>query len=115
MINIEFSPESFYILEPNGNYEPLGNITKFEEIATYSDFTNDEMLFMSFNMTAAVSFEMKELQNLSREAIITLFGFRNAILGCCLNKRVVHLALHASKARTRKKNFNRAIRILEGF
>ncbi len=81
MANIEFSPESFYILEPNGSYETLGNITKFEEIATY----------------------------------ITLFGFRDAILKCCLNKRVVHLALHASKARTRKKNFNRAIRILERF
>lgn len=75
MTNIEFIPKSFYILEPNGNYE---GITK-----------------------------------LSREAIITLFGFYNTILGCCLNKRVVHLALHASKARTRKKNFNRAIRILE--
>ena len=77
MTNIEFSPESFYILGSNGNYERIAK--------------------------------------LSREAIITLFGFRNAILGCCLNKRVVHLALHASKARTRKKNFNRAIRILERF
>lgn len=112
MANIEFSPESFYILEPNGNYETLGNITKFEEIATYSDFTNDINCISSFN-TTATSFE--GTAKLSREAIIALFGFRDAILKCCLNKRVVHLALHASKARTRKKNFNRAIRILERF
>lgn len=113
MVNIEFSPESFYILEPNGSYKPLGNITKFEEIATYSDFTDDINCISSFNMTVTSSFE--EIAKLSREAIITLFGFRDAILKCCLNKRVVHLALHASKARTRKKNFNRAIRILERF
>ena len=28
-------------------------------------------------------------------------------------RRVVHLALHAKKTRTRKKNFHRAIKILE--
>ena len=42
MTNIEFSPESFYILGSNGNYERIAK--------------------------------------LSREAIITLFGFRNVIL-----------------------------------
>lgn len=32
---------------------------------------------------------------------------------CCPNKRVAHLAFYAKKPRTRKKNLNRVIKILE--
>lgn len=110
MANVEFNPESFYILGSNKNYETFGNITKVEDITTHSDFTDDMNYILLFNMAAASSFECNA--KLLKEAIMALFGFRDAILKCCLNKRVVHLALHASKARTRKKNFNRAIRIL---
>lgn len=35
------------------------------------------------------------------------------ILMRCPNKRVVHLALHSKKCRVRKKNINRARRIVE--
>lgn len=38
--------------------------------------------------------------------------FKQIFLSLCPNKRVVHLAKHGSK-KTRKKNFHRAIRILE--
>lgn len=113
MANVEFNPESFYILGPNGNYETFGNITKVEELTTHSDFADNMNYISLFNMAVTSSFEFNS--KLLKEAIMTLFGFRDAILKCCLNKRVVHLALHASKARTRKKNFNRAIRILERF
>lgn len=44
---------------------------------------------------------------------MTLTGLRDVVIKCCPNKRVVHLALHAKKPRTRKKNFHRAIKILE--
>lgn len=36
-----------------------------------------------------------------------------AVMNSCPNKRVSYLAAHARKKRTRKKNFNRAIRILQ--
>lgn len=36
-----------------------------------------------------------------------------AVLDMCPNKKVMHLILHGRKRRTRVKNFNRAIRILE--
>ena len=39
--------------------------------------------------------------------------FKQIFLSLCPNKRVVHLATHGSK-KTSKKNFHRAIRILEG-
>ncbi len=35
------------------------------------------------------------------------------LIDICPNKRVSYLAAHARKKRTRKKNFNRAIRILQ--
>lgn len=38
--------------------------------------------------------------------------FKQMFLSLCPNKRVVHLAMHGSK-KTSKKNFHRAIRILE--
>lgn len=38
--------------------------------------------------------------------------FKQIFLSLCPNKRVVHLATHGSK-KTQKKNFHRAIRILE--
>ena len=50
---------------------------------------------------------------INEEAIMTLLGLRVAVLSACPNKRVVYLAGHARKKRTRKKNFHRAVRILE--
>lgn len=37
----------------------------------------------------------------------------DAVMNSCPNKRVSYLAAHARKKRTRKKNFSRAIRILQ--
>lgn len=109
MASIDFSPGTLYILGPNGDYKTFGNIAKVEEL-TYSEFDDDITYISSFD-TAASSFEC--IAKLSKEAIMTLFGFREAIIRCCPNKRVVHLAFYAKKPRTRKKNFNRAIKILE--
>ena len=111
MANINFSPETLYVLGPNENYETFGNVSKIEELASYSEFDDDVTCISSFGMTSSY-FEC--IAKLSKEAIMTLFGFREVILRCCPNKRVVHLAFHAKKPRTRKKNFNRAIKILEG-
>lgn len=48
----------------------------------------------------------------SKDAIMAILGIKDSVLDICPNKRVVHLAKHGSK-KTRKKNFHRAIRILE--
>lgn len=50
---------------------------------------------------------------ITEEAIMTLLGLRVAVLSACPNRRVVYLADHARKKRTRKKNFHRAAKILE--
>ena len=110
MVSIDFRPGTLYILGPNGNYETFDNIAKVEEL-TYSEFA-DDMTYISSLDTAASSFEC--ITKVSKEMLMSICGFRDAVLRCCPNKRVVHLALYAKKPRTRKKNFNRAIRILEG-
>ena len=48
----------------------------------------------------------------SKDVMMTILGIKDSVLDICPNKRVVHLAKHGSK-KTRKKNFRRAIRILE--
>lgn len=109
MANINFNPETLYVLGSNDNYKTFCNIAKIEELASYTE-TDDDVAFSSFGITSSY-FEC--IAKLSKEAIVTLFGFREVIIRCCPNKRVIHLALYAKKPRTRKKNFNRAIRILE--
>ena len=47
-----------------------------------------------------------------KDSWLSILGVKDAVLDICPNKRVVHLARHGSK-KTRKKNFHRAIRILE--
>lgn len=107
MANVDFSPGSLYIIEPTKSPEPIEPIVA--EIASF-DYAND-MTCISFLDMAAASFECTA--KLSREAIMAIYGIREAVLRCCPNKRVVHLAFHAKKPRTRKKNSNRAIKILE--
>ena len=108
MGNIEFDSGTLYILNPNGDYESFGNITEAEEL-TCSEFADDQSYISLSDLSASFEF----VARLSKEAIMALYGIREAVLRCCPNKRVVHLAFHAKKPHTRKKNFNRAIRILE--
>lgn len=54
-------------------------------------------------------------RGVSKNFIIATFyitAFYNNVAKTCPNRRVIHLALHAKKERTRKKNWNRAIKIL---
>lgn len=113
MANVVFSPGSLYIVEPTKSFEPIEPIVA--EIESF-DFEEDYeyangMPCISFLDMVAASFECTAA--LSREAIMAIYGIREAVLRCCPNKRVVHLAFYAKKPRTRKKNFNRAIKILE--
>lgn len=109
MANIEFTHGSLYMVGPKETLEPIGaEITsvEFEYPCEYAD----DRTYISFLDTTA-SFEC--IARLSKDAVMALYGIREAVLRCCPNKRVVHLAFHAKRPRTRKKNFNRAIKILE--
>lgn len=51
------------------------------------------------------------LRNIAYTTVETLMKFTDLALIGCKNKRVVHLALHGKK-KTRKKNWNRAMKII---
>lgn len=81
------------------------NLAKETDTVTYAD---DQQYI------ATASFEDFACAiQLSNENYMRILGIYNDMLDMCPNKRVVHLAKHARKLRTRKKNFNRVIKILE--
>lgn len=102
---INFGSGSIYTKNPDGNWTKLGSISK-NEVETYTDDPINTTINLLSN-----SFEC--IAKASKEFILAVTGLRNSILECCPNKRVVHLALNGRTRRIRKKNFNRAIKILE--
>lgn len=108
---ISFGSGSIYTKNPSGNWTELGSISEFEEAEIYiDDPINTTIIANTFNPPSN-SFEC--IAKASKEFILVVTGLRNSILECCPNKRVVHLALNGRTRRIRKKNFNRAIKILE--
>lgn len=103
---INFGSGSIYTKNPDGDWTKLGSINEIE-VETYTD----NLLSNSFECSLSNSFEC--IAKASKEFILPITGLRNSILECCPNKRVVHLALNGRTRRIRKKNFNRAIKILE--
>ena len=110
---INFGSGSIYTKNPDGNWTKLRSISEIE-VETYTDDsinTTINLLSDSFECSLSNSFEC--IAKASKEFILAVTGLRNSILECCPNKRVVHLALNGRTRRIRKKNFNRAIKILE--
>lgn len=73
---------------------------------TYSGFSNLSHCLTDLSQSFDISV------TLSKDDWLAILGVKDAVLDVCPNKRVVHLAKHGNK-KTRKKNFHRAIRILE--
>lgn len=88
-------------------FTELGHVTAVE--CTTEE--NDISVPVASIVDVEVAFET--LTKATKEIMLAITGMCQAVIECCPDKRVVHLALHGKKARTRKKNFNRAIKILE--
>ena len=73
----------------------------------------DEINYISnyINNTIEASFEV--VGRMFEEALFYISGARDVVIKCCPNRKVVYLATHSKKRRTRKKNIHRAIKILE--
>ena len=96
-----------YFIEPDGSASLVGHVTEFD--CTTEDIDISVPVASIVDVEAAFEMLAKETKDL----MLTLTGMYQAVIECCPDKRVVHLALHGKKARIRKKNFNRAFRILE--
>ena len=61
----------------------------------------------------SLSFSFELFGKSSEKATLIIFGIWDVVVEGCSNKRVRHLAKHARKEKTRKKNVHRAFRMVE--
>ena len=107
MINFGSGSGSLYILNDAEASKKLGEV-KDVETEGWADDASDCVVPVT-GMEATYEACCK----ISKDIILALLGIRDSILDFCPNKKVVHLARHGRNKKIRKKNFHRAIRILE--
>lgn len=105
----KFNSGQLYFAEPDGTYSLLGNVTN--TTIEYGTDLDDISTPLGSLGSLEASFDM--LAKEYKEIMLAITGLYKAVIDCCPDRRVAHLALHGKKARTRKKNRNRAFRILE--
>jgi hypothetical protein len=79
------------------------------ELNSNIDTLNDNKIFTVLD-TKSATLTMKS--RISKSGYLLITGVFNAIMEVCPNRKVKHLALYG-KRKTRKKNLNRIIRMLE--
>ena len=103
----KLNSNQLYFTEPDGSLSLLGHVTYVECSA------EDEDISVPVASLTNLEASFTAIVKASKEAMLAITGVYQAVINSCPNKRVAHLALHGKKARTRKKNRNRAFRILE--
>lgn len=110
-MGFEITGGGLYVLGPDGQYSMLGEAEDCSVECTDTEEINElDYLPLSINnltdsFTGTVQF--------TKETFMAFLGLNKAIIAACPNKRVAYLATHARKKRTRTKNLNRAIKMLE--
>lgn len=107
--NIKLNSGQLYFIEPDGSTSLLGHVIHTSVECPAED--NDISVPVASLADLEASF--MAIAKVSKEAMLAITGMYQAVVNSCPDKRVAHLALHAKKPRTRKKNLNRAIKILE--
>lgn len=110
---INFNPGTVYISKPDGTAIGFADINECSIECECEDECEDEINYISnyINNTIEASFEV--VGRMFEEALFYISGARDVVVKCCPNRKVVYLATHSKKRRTRKKNIHRAIKILE--
>ena len=117
---INFGPGTVYVYNQDGTptrcavyiSNPDGTSTGRLDIDEINYISNDNNpVKFQINNTIEASFEAT--CRMFEEALLYISGVRDVVIKCCPNRKVVYLATHSKKRRTRKKNIHRAIKILE--
>ena len=103
----ELCSGTLYILNEDDEPKKLGEV-KDAEVEEWADDASDLVVPVT-GMEATYEACCK----ISKDIVLALLGIRDSVLDLCPNKKVVHLARHGRNKKIRKKNFHRAIRILE--
>lgn len=90
-----------------------------EVISTVPETTSDDFVDMVNGLTRVgiaareAGIQLKMAMSVFTRLAHVITGIEKHMKETCPNRRVVHLAYHARKLRTRKKNYRRMIRICE--
>lgn len=98
-----------YVVDTDGGYALIDKLTNTAN--EYPSVSDD--ISTPLGSLKSLEFSFDVLAKEYQELMLAISGMYRALINCCPDKRVVHLAAHGKKARTRKKNRNRAIKILE--
>lgn len=98
---------SLYILNDAEILKKFGEV-KDSEVEEWEDDASDFIVPVT-GMEATY----EACRKISKDIVLALLGIRDSVLDLCPNKKVVHLARHGKNKKIRKKNFSRAVRILE--
>lgn len=114
MDNIKFGPGTIFERDIDGNFIKFGDVSSIELSPVETETVDHELagpLMVASSQTITIDFKLNRRQI---EALYDIaMGLADKIYSFCPNKQVVHMAKHGNKARTRKKNRSRAIRIIE--
>ena len=98
---------SIYILNDDDAPKNFGEV-KDVEVEEWADNASDLVVPVT-GMEAT----FEALCTISKDLMLALLGVRDSVIDLCPNRKVVRLARHGRNKKIRKKNFHRAIRILE--
>ena len=104
---LELGSGSLYILNDDDSPKKFGEV-KDVEVEERADDISDFVVPVT-GMEATY----EACRKISKDIVLALLGIRDSVLDLCPNKKVVHLARHGKNKKIRKKNFSRAVRILE--
>lgn len=107
MINFGSGSGTLYILNDGEAPKKFGEVKEIE-VEEWADDASEFVVPVT-GMEATYEACCK----IAKGIVLALLGIRDSTLDLCPNKKVVHLAKHGRNKKIRKKNFNRAIRILE--
>ena len=125
---INFNPGTVYVYNQDGTptrcavyiSNPDGTSTGRLDVNEYSIECEDEINYISndinpvkFQINNVIEASFEATCRMFEEALLYISGARDVVIKCCPNRKVVYLATHSKKRRTRKKNIHRAIKILE--
>lgn len=110
--NIQLGAGKLFISTGDENCELLAEISEESELTVEvgDDSMPTDGVIKAFNdlgeitLTATISWD---------ELMDAVYRVTETVFNTCPNRRVAHLAKHARKERTRKKNLRRAFRIAE--
>lgn len=110
-MGLDVTGASLYTPGSDGEYSTIGSLNDCDVECTTLNEVN-ELDSLSRSITD-ISASFTGTVQFTKETFMAFLGLNKAIVTACPNKRVAYLATHARKKRTRTKNLNRAIKLLE--